>query len=459
MTFSVSTLKGVKVYNLTFGKTSDQWKEEQRAGHIHSLRYNEAYRRRVEFIQDAVFPTSSLQVEMSDDGQWLLATGVYPPKLKMFELSELSVKFERGLESEPIDFCFLSADWHKFVVLREHRWMEFHSSHGKHYNMRLPLMGTCLAYNKPMCELYTGTVQHLVLRANLEEGRYLAPLETSLEYIACADTDRTHLLSAFGGTDGRIECWDPRAKACVATLDLYDSVPSLVPTPEVSKLRFGHDGLSLAAGLSTGHTALYDLRRRTPLHVLNQRNKLPICDIRFHAQASKLVTCDAKTIRYWEQSTGALYTAITPAEPVNNVALVQGSGVVFVAQEQHRVGAYYLPSVGVAPSWCPFLDAMTEVVFLTCLGVVFLMWISSGAGGEQVRGGVRGLQVRAARRAGGAGTGAPDGHAPAPSLHARLLHGLQAVPQGAQHRGPRRLRQVPGQQGEHQARRAAQPKD
>ena len=41
MAFSVSTLKGVKVYNLTFGKTAEQWKEEQRAGHIHSLRYNE----------------------------------------------------------------------------------------------------------------------------------------------------------------------------------------------------------------------------------------------------------------------------------------------------------------------------------------------------------------------------------------------------------------------------------
>ena len=43
MAFSVSTLKGVKVYNLTFGKTADQWKEEQRAGHIHSLRYNEGF--------------------------------------------------------------------------------------------------------------------------------------------------------------------------------------------------------------------------------------------------------------------------------------------------------------------------------------------------------------------------------------------------------------------------------
>ena len=39
--FAVSNLKGVKVYNLTFGKTAEQWKEEQRAGNIRSLRYNE----------------------------------------------------------------------------------------------------------------------------------------------------------------------------------------------------------------------------------------------------------------------------------------------------------------------------------------------------------------------------------------------------------------------------------
>eukprot|EP01083_Nonionella_stella_P185836 678775_1 len=360
MAFSVSTLKGVKVYNLTFGKTADQWKEEQRAGHIHSLRYNEAYRRRVEFIQDAVFPTSTLQVKMSDDGMWMMATGLYPPKIKMFDLSELTIKFERGLESEPIDFCFLSENWEKFVVLRDHRWMEFHSRHGKHYNMRMPLIGTCMAYNKPMCELYTGTIKNIVLRANLEQGRYYAPYETSLEHITCCDTDTTHLLSAFGGANGVVECWDPRQKECIAKLDMYDSIPSISPTPEISKIKFGTDGLSLAVGLSSGHLGVYDLRRQKPLHVLNHRNKISIRDIAFHQQSSKIISCDAKTIRYWEQASGELYTVITPAEPINNLAVVDNSGVIFVAQEQHRIGAYYVPSVGIAPKWCPFLDNMTE---------------------------------------------------------------------------------------------------
>ena len=87
----------------------------------------------MEFIQDAVFPAATLKVQMSDDGMSMLATGLYPPKLKMFDLSELSMKYERGLESEPIDFTFLSENGEKFVILRGHRWMEFHTKHGKHY--------------------------------------------------------------------------------------------------------------------------------------------------------------------------------------------------------------------------------------------------------------------------------------------------------------------------------------
>ena len=287
-----------------------------------------AFRRRVEFIQDAVFPTSTSKVQMSDDGMWMMATGVYPPKLKMFDLSELTVKFERGLESEAVDFTFLSENWEKFVILRDHRWMEFHSRHGKHYNMRMPLIGTCLVYNKPMCELYCGSIKNIVLRANLEQGRYYAPYETGLDYITCCDTDRTHLLTSFGGINGIIECWDPRQKQCIAKLDMFESIPSISPTPEISKLKYGTDGLTLAAGLSSGHIGVYDLRRQKPLHVLNHRNKLSIKDIAFHQQSSKIISCDAKTIRYWDQPTGELYTVITPAEPINNFCVVENSGYI-----------------------------------------------------------------------------------------------------------------------------------
>lgn len=237
-----------------------------------------------------------------------MATGLYPPRMKMFDLSELSMKFERFLESEAIDFCMLTPDWEKFVILREFRWMEFHSRHGRHYNMRLPLIGTSMVYNKPMCELYIATSKNVVLRANLEQGRYYAPYRTDLDLIQCCDTDKTHLLTAFGDSLGVVECWDPRVKKSIARLDMYESIPSVVPTPDVSKLKFGNDGLTLAVGLGSGHVAVYDLRRHTPLHLLNHRNKQPVKDIAFHQQSSKIISCDSRTIRYWEQVLSSLFS-------------------------------------------------------------------------------------------------------------------------------------------------------
>ena len=270
------------------------------------------------------------------------------------------MKFERGLETEAIDIEFLSSNWEKFVILRANRWMEFHSRHGKHYNMRMPLSGTSLAYNAPMCELYTTTIKNLVFRTNLEQGRYFAPFETKIDHINSCDIDTTHLLCSFGGNNGIVECWDPRSKECIAKLDMFDSIPDISPTPGIEKIKFGNDGLTLAVGLSSGHTGVYDIRRYKPLYVLNQKNHISIRDINFHSQSNTIITADSKSIRYWKLSDGELYTIIQPSECVNSICSVENSGILFVGQEQHRIGSYYVPSIGCAPKWCPFLDSMTD---------------------------------------------------------------------------------------------------
>ncbi|ETO34258.1 nucleolar protein 10, partial [Reticulomyxa filosa] len=210
-----------------------------------------------------------------------------------------------------------------------------------------------------MCELYTGTIKNLVLRCNLEQGRYFAPYETSIEHISSVDIDKTHLLLGFGGHNGLFECWDPRDRRRVGIIDLYDSAPDLIPTPDITKLKFGDDGLSLAVGTSGGHVLMYDLRRNKPLYTLNHRNKIGIKDIHFHNHSDKVISCDAKTIRFWNKYSGRdTSDIITTTYPF--VCLFLNIGVIFVAQEQHRIGAYYVPSLGVAPKWCPFLDNMTE---------------------------------------------------------------------------------------------------
>jgi len=40
------------------------------------------------------------------------AAGVYPPQMKVFELDQLSMKFERHMDAEAVQFHLLSGDWY-----------------------------------------------------------------------------------------------------------------------------------------------------------------------------------------------------------------------------------------------------------------------------------------------------------------------------------------------------------
>lgn len=88
---------GVKVYNLTAGKTLPQWLTPKQRK---ELRKDQEFQKRIELIQDTEFPVNSQCVEFSPDGMFLGATGMYPPRVRMFELDQLSMKFERNLDAE-----------------------------------------------------------------------------------------------------------------------------------------------------------------------------------------------------------------------------------------------------------------------------------------------------------------------------------------------------------------------
>ncbi|RVW92211.1 Nucleolar protein 10 [Vitis vinifera] len=59
---------------------------------------------RVDLIQDLRFETATTKIKATPDGEYLIASGIYPPQVKVYELRELSLKFERHLVSEIIDF-------------------------------------------------------------------------------------------------------------------------------------------------------------------------------------------------------------------------------------------------------------------------------------------------------------------------------------------------------------------
>lgn len=74
-------------------------------------------RKRIELIQDFDMPGLSTSVKISRDGQYVIATGVYKPRIKCFDVNNLSLKFERCFDSECVTFEILSDDYSKVLSL------------------------------------------------------------------------------------------------------------------------------------------------------------------------------------------------------------------------------------------------------------------------------------------------------------------------------------------------------
>jgi ribosome biogenesis protein ENP2 len=114
-------------------------------------------------------------------------------------------------------------------------------------------------------------------------------------------------------------------------------------------------------GTEKGKVIKYDMRYPIPMQTFTHHYRLPIKQIKFHEQAKKMLTCDRKIIKIWNQEDGSLFTNIEPKAEINDIELCgAGSGMIFAPQEQEKIGAYFLPALGPAPKWCTFLEQLTE---------------------------------------------------------------------------------------------------
>lgn len=62
----------------------------------------------IELIQHFEFPEASNKVKTTRDGKHVIATGTYKPQMRVWDLGQLSLKFERHSDAENVDFevCF-----------------------------------------------------------------------------------------------------------------------------------------------------------------------------------------------------------------------------------------------------------------------------------------------------------------------------------------------------------------
>lgn len=352
---------GVTVYNLSAGKTLPEWLREKKKT---ALRYDEDYKKRIELIQHLEFPVASQTVRMTPDGKHLLATGVHSPRFNVYDLKELTLKFERFLTCECIQMRVLADDWKKVALLHADRTIELHAQYGAHFKIRVPRPGRDMQYMASTAELLTAGAGPDVYRLNLEQGQFFAPITTGLPEINTIGIAKTHNLIALGGTDGCVECYDPRDRRCVGRLDVTMACNSEVygaaDGAEVSALEFRNDGLVMASGLSTGQVALFDLRMSTPLKVKDHQYGEKINSIKFHDKTRNIISTDRRICKAWDWDSGKVYTSIEPKAPINSMEIVPDTGMMIMAVEEPRMQIYYVPSLGPAPKWCAFLDSLTE---------------------------------------------------------------------------------------------------
>ncbi|KAG8747715.1 hypothetical protein FRC10_011842 [Ceratobasidium sp. 414] len=324
----------------------------------------------IDLIQHFEFSEASNRIRTTRDGHHAMATGTYKPQIHVYDLDQLSIKFERHTDAENVDFIILSDDWTKSLHLQNDRTLELHTQGGFHYRTRIPRFGRTLAYHFSSCDALVAGAGSEVYRLNLAQGRFMAPItldpDTASEGINAIDINPAHQLFAFG-LDGRgvVEFWDPRSRAKVGTLDLPGV--DVGEMEGVSALASRADGLSLAVGTKAGRTLLYDLRAARPFATKDQGYGLPVHCVSWVEGGSRMagdglvVSADKKVVKIWDRNSPSTnFASVTPSTDINHLHHVPGSGMIMLANEGIQMTSYYIPQLGPAPRWCSFLDNITE---------------------------------------------------------------------------------------------------
>ncbi|KAK9820064.1 hypothetical protein WJX72_005625 [[Myrmecia] bisecta] len=363
MALKVSAPDGVKVYNVSSGKSLPQWLSESKK---RSLRKDENYRRRIELVQDFEFPAACQRIRATPDGQFLFATGIHPPKVKVYELSQLSMKFERHLDAEIVDFEILSEDYAKVAFICMDRSVHFHAKFGSYYKTRVPKMGRALAYAPALADLMIVGSSSEIYRLSLEQGRFLAPLQSHSPAVNACSISPLHGLFGCAGEDGVLECFDLRQKSAVGHIDAAAAAGA--PGEELTRLRYDASGLQCAVGTSNGLVALFDLRSPRPMTVKDHMYGERITHISFHSLSSDLglsarrvISSDRHSVRIWDADSGNTYTTLEPPDGgINDVCVWPDSGLIMMGCDAPRIQSYFIPGLGPAPRWCSFLEGLTE---------------------------------------------------------------------------------------------------
>ena len=353
----VQEQKSGKIYALSSTTSVPEWLGERARRNL--AKRDSAFRHRITLLQDLEMPVASNKIRQSPDGRFLIVGGTYSPRIRCYELSEMSMKFERYLDSEVVDITILGEDYGKLAILGADRSVSFHAPYGNLSVIRLPTFGRAMAYEKTTCDLMVvssgkrvspgaaaagGQAMGEVYRFNLDEGRFSQPYNFTSALRAkkgvdpedtrvlqlggsCIAVSPTHSLSAIGAEDGTVRFWDNRAPVGSSQNDadltpflnldvasatsgygFFDENSNSGFPGEVTSICFDASGLHMCAGTKGGNVALYDMRSSKPLFIKEHQYGLPIHTVQFHSGSGTVLSSDPKLVKIWNAKTSSSST-------------------------------------------------------------------------------------------------------------------------------------------------------
>uniref|UniRef100_A0A3B0N027 Nucleolar protein 10 n=1 Tax=Theileria annulata TaxID=5874 RepID=A0A3B0N027_THEAN len=352
------------VYSLSSGKSIPKFALEA-LKNKNKLKKNVEYEHRIELIHDLEFPQCCGTVTISPDLRYIIATGSYPPQIGIYDTLELCLKHRRGIDNEVIKTCFLASDYTKLAFLCHQRFIEFHNRGGTHYKIRVPREGTDMIYVSDYASLLTTTTSNKIYRVNLEKGMFEEPLESSSSSLNCLSNIRIFV------SCGLLENWDLRTNSPVSSLTLQDQ------NEKVTACGYSVNGLKVAVGTEFGSVKLFDIRNSKPLWQYNSVSKSQIKSLQFinsinHysieiGENSLIGFCDNRSVRVHSIDNGNFVASIEGLTSekqtyanINGFSFYPDTGICFIVGDQTRVGTYFIPHIGPAPTWCTFLENITE---------------------------------------------------------------------------------------------------
>lgn len=353
MVLTVTHSHNVKFYNLSSGKTIEEFLRKHKSN-LKSLKKSVDWESRVEFIQNFEFTTASSKVLVTNDGDHIVAAGVYGPQLRIYDTAQLSLKCLRGIDSEIVDFCLLEDDWQKVAMACADRHIEIQARHGKHFKLRVPRAPRCLLYERHSADLLVGASSDEVYRLNLNEGRFQPSHKVSPRGVSSLAYNEALDLVLAGGDDGKVSLVDLRQEKVASDVTLNEG-------EGVTVLRQSDNPFEFFVGSAEGLVRVYDLRISRHLSEKRHPYMLPIKDIQFAPHTGLVLTCDAKSIRIQRRDRLTDLVAVFEQNaPINNLQVFKDSGLLLYANDAPRIGALFAPAVGPAPRFCQFLEHITE---------------------------------------------------------------------------------------------------